>query len=206
MSRAILASFIGLVLLAPIILGAPLGHPVEQITVSVEALNLLVQNSETAFERRYTTLWRLAPDERPKGARRVTLESRFPSIKYLTYLVSELGYDGSAAFAAMARGHLPYLHAVDRRKARGANPDPVVHPRHPYIPASPGRRTTVGGGLTKEKVSRALAQRAWDDNTREGVFEVVYFRQSAKRVAAERGLKLTTVYQYSSRLRADLCA
>jgi len=245
MSRAILASFIGLILLAPILLGAPFGHPVEQITVSVEALNLLVQNSKTAFERRYTTLWRLAPDERPKGARRVTLESRFPSTKYVTHLVSKLGYDGSAAFATMVRGHLPWMCPVtDRRKGRGANPghdderndhpiatqlskdsddtpyseeklrlaiqesayQKITDPRHPYIPAAPSCRKTVGGGHKKEKMSQELARRRWDDNTRAAVFEIVYQRQSTKRVAAARGLRVENLYRYATSLRADLHA
>jgi hypothetical protein len=79
-------------------------------------------------------------------------------------------------------------------------------PIHPYVPASPSRRTKVGGTYHKEKVVRALEQRRWDDNVRAAVFEVVHSKQSAKRVAAQRGLKIATVYQYANRLREDLKA
>ena len=40
-------------------------------------------------------------EARPSGARRVQARTRFPSAGYLTYLVSELGYEPSAAIAAL---------------------------------------------------------------------------------------------------------
>jgi hypothetical protein len=182
-------------------------------------------------------MWRMTPDERPKGARRITLHSRFPSTADITYLVSTLGYDGSAAFATMVRGHLPWMYPTpDRRKSRAVDPEKelvkavgakidteyteealrqatrvatqegIADPQHPYIPAAPSCRKTVGGGFKKERVSQALARRRWDDNTRAAIFEIVYQRQSTKRVAAARGLRVETLYPYASSLRADLRA
>jgi hypothetical protein len=155
-------------------------------------------------------------EARPSGARRVQARTRFPSAGYLTYLVSELGYEPSAAIAALSRAHNPWTRLPDRRRANASNADEQIlrqkyeysslAPAHPYYPASPSRRTKVGGAYAKEKVLRALERRGWNDNTQAAIFEVVYYKQSATQVAAQRGLKLATVYQYSSRLREDLKA
>jgi len=154
-------------------------------------------------------------EPRPHGARRVKLHSNFPSAGDLHYLVSELGYDGSAAFAATAQGHQWWLRVSDRRHANGFSADQQTGqnhgysnfaPAHPYYPVSPARRTKVGGGLPKQDVVRALEQRGWDDNTRAAIFDVVYYKLSARQVAAQRGLKVATIYQYASRLRGDLRA
>src|SRR5258708_5273112 len=48
-------------------------------------------------------------EARPHGARRVRLQTRFPSLGFLTNLVRNLGYDGSAALAAMVQAHQPWL-------------------------------------------------------------------------------------------------
>jgi hypothetical protein len=155
-------------------------------------------------------------EARPNGARRVQARSRFPCADYLTYLVSELAYEPSAAIAALSHAHSPWTRLPDRRRANAFNADEQnggqkheyssFAPAHPYYPASPSRRTKVGGAYAKEKVLRALEQRGWNDNTQAAIFEVVYYKQSATQVAAQRGLKLATVYQYSSRLRQDLKA
>ena len=155
-------------------------------------------------------------EARPNGARCIQARTRFPETGYLTYLVSEVGYEPSAAIAALSRAHNPWTRLPDRRRANASNADEQIlgqnheyssfAPARPYYPASPSRRTKVGGAYPKEKVLRALARRGWNDNTQAAIFEVVYYKQSAKRVAAQRGLKLATVYQYSSRLREDLKA
>jgi hypothetical protein len=155
-------------------------------------------------------------EARPNGARRVQARTRFPWAGYLTYLVSELGYEPSAAIAALSHAHNPWTRLPDRRRANASNADEQIlgqkheyssfAPAHPYYPASPSRRTKVGGAYPKERVLRALARRGWNDNTQAAIFEVVYYKQSATQVAAQRGLKLATVYQYSSRLREDLKA
>ena len=111
-------------------------------------------------------------EPRPQGARQVRLQTRFPDTKFLTYQVEEFGYDGHAAFAAMVRAHQPWRRTVDRRRA------PTASVVHPYNPAAPGRRTKVGGGLTKEKVHQALAKKRWEPSMKEAVFEIVYRRRS----------------------------
>jgi hypothetical protein len=161
-------------------------------------------------------------EARPNGARRIQARTRFPSAGYLTYLVSELGYEPSAAIAALSRAHNPWTRVPDRRQANAFSADEQAAgqkqatgqkheyssfaPAHPYYPASPSSRTKVGGAYPKEKVVRALEQRGWNDNTQAAIFEVVYYKRSAKQVAAQRGLKIATIYQYASRLRGDLKA
>jgi hypothetical protein len=167
-------------------------------------------------------------EPRPHDARRVRLQSRFPSLGYLTYLVSELGYDGRAAFAAMVQAHQPWLPTVDRRRAKSIDVDAVVtkfgrgdesseptpkfnwskssklvSPR-PYIPAAPGRRTKVGGGLTNEQVRQALAKKRWNNEMKEAVFEIVYRRRSNLEVSNESGIPVETLYVYASRLRKEI--
>jgi hypothetical protein len=167
-------------------------------------------------------------EARPHGARRVPLQSRFPSLGYLTYLVSELGYDGRAAFAATTQAHQPWLRTVDRRRAKSIDVDAVVtkfgrgnesseltpkvnwskssklvSPR-PYIPAAPGRRTKVAGGLTNEQVRQALAKKRWDKRMKEAVFEIVYRRRSNLQVSNESGIPVETLYVYASRLRKEI--
>jgi len=167
-------------------------------------------------------------EPRPNKARWVRLQSRFPSLGYLTYLVSELGYDGSAAFAAMVQAHQPWMRTVDRRRANAIDVDDVVTkfgrgnesseliPKfnwskssklvspHPYIPAAPGRRTKLGGGLSKEQVRQALARKRWDSGMKQAVFEIVYSRRSTLEVSNELGIPVETLYVYASRLRRDI--
>jgi len=167
-------------------------------------------------------------EPRPYKARRVRLQSRFPSLGYLTYLVSQLGYDGHAAFAATVRAHKPWMRTVDRRRANSIEVDDVVtkfgpgnesseltpkvnwskssklaSPR-PYIPTAPGRRTKVGGGLTNEQVRQALAKKRWDERMKEAVFEIVYRRRSSLQVSSESGIPAETLYVYASRLRKEV--
>lgn len=154
-------------------------------------------------------------EPRPQGARRVRLQTRFPDIKFLTYLVEELGYDGNAAFAAMVQAHQPWLRSVDRRRAHPVDADPergtapraysrLVSVVHPYVPAAPGRRAKVGGGLTKEQVWQALGKKRWDKRMKEAVFEIVYRRRSNLQVSNESGIPVETLYVYASRLRREI--
>lgn len=145
-------------------------------------------------------------EPRPKGARRVRVRTNYPSADYLRYLVHELGYNGHAAYAAVVRGHLPWLHLADRRRTKEGKAQRGVgrHPEHPFIPAAPNGRLTRGGGFRKEQVTAAIEKHSWDDAHSTAVFEVVYMRRKPFLVAASLGLKLTTVYHYASRVRADL--
>lgn len=154
-------------------------------------------------------------EARPRGARRVRPQTRFPSLGYLTYLVRDLGYDGNAAFAATVQAHKPWLRTVDRRRAHPVDADPqkrtaprtysrIVSVVHPYVPAAPSRRLTTGGGLTKEQVQRELARRRWDNRTKNAVFEIVYLRRSPLQVSNESGIPVETLHVYASRLRQDI--
>ena len=154
-------------------------------------------------------------EARPHGARRVRLQTRFPSLGFLTYLVRDLGYDGSAAFAAMVQAHQPWLRSVDRRHAHpvDANPQagtvaheysPIVSVVHPYVPAAPPRRSKAGSGLTKEQVHKALARKRWDSEMKKAVFEIAYRRRSSLQVSNETGIPVEILYVYASRLRQDI--
>ena len=145
-----------------------------------------------------TPMW--TAHSRPSGARRVRVSSNLPSAARVKYLVHKLGYNGNAAFAAMIRGHLPWLQLSDRRKDGAVG----SHPEHPYVPPAPDQRTLRGGGYRREQVTAAIAKHRWDDRHTAAVFEVVYLRRKPFLVAASLGLKVTTVYQYSSRVRAAL--
>lgn len=155
--------------------------------------------------RRYRTSFR-APswkgEPRPK-LKKVPLRSNYPSSAYLTYLVHELAYNGHAAFAAVTRGHLPWMKIIDRGTL-GERDGAGTHPEHPYIPLAPQQRTTTGGGFRKEQVTAVIAKHRWDDKHASAVFEIVYMRRKPFLVAASLGLKTATVYQYCSRVRADL--
>lgn len=70
--------------------------------------------------RRHRTIGVDWGDARPFGARRQRLRSRFPSPSYLAYLITELGYDSDAAFAAFGRP-LKFLGRPDRRRTAVSN-------------------------------------------------------------------------------------
>lgn len=151
--------------------------------------------------------------ERPKGARIETLESSFPDTSYLMYLVSKLGYSRDAASAALTRAHNPWTRPVrDRRKASSQNADDqaeygpsdsvgIVSPEHPYRPASPSRRTRVGGGLTEEQVQNGLRKMRTDTQTKRALLEIVYRRRSTLQVSDEYNVPVEILYVYASRLR-----
>jgi hypothetical protein len=143
-------------------------------------------------------------EARPNHATRVKVRSNYPSTAYLIRLVSELGYNGHAAFSSTVHGHLPWLQLIDRRKCGAKNGG--THPEHPYIPVAPNQRTTTGAGYRKEQVTAAIGEHRWDDKHSMAVFEIVYLRRKPFLVAASLGLEVKTVYQYCSRVRADLRA
>lgn len=153
----------------------------------------------------------------PHGARAVRLHSNFPSAGYLARLVSEFGYEGSAAIAALSRAHEPWTRISDRRRANGgpdfnadAQANKPVHehssfnPAHPYYPMSPSRRTKVGGGLTEEQVQKGLERMRTDEQTKKALLEIVYRRRSTLQVADEFDRPAETLYRYATRLRGHI--
>jgi hypothetical protein len=156
-------------------------------------------------------------EPRPHGARAVRLRSNFPSAGYLARLVSEFGYEGSAAIAALSRAHEPWTRVSDRRRANGGpdfNADAQINrpvhehssfsPGHPYFPMSPSRRTKVGGGLTKEQVEKGLEKMRTDERTKKALLEIVYRRRSTLQVADEFDRPVETLYRYATRLRGHI--
>src|SRR4029077_1646843 len=128
-------------------------------------------------------------EPRPSGFRTVRLRTEFPSLDYLIRVCRDSGYPWSAAGAALPRAHAPWVHPwSDRRRSgctnlgeieREGNADSgaqrgyasqydsqqYIDPYHPYVPASPARRTKVGGGFTRLQVVEAIANHGWDDET-----------------------------------------
>ena len=157
--------------------------------------------------RRHQSIGVCSGEDRPHGARQVQLRTRFPSTLYLTYLVEDLGYDGSAAFAAMVQAHQPWQRSVDRRCGTGPlEYSPIVCVMHPYVPAAPSRRTHVGGGLPGERVLEGLRHMRTDSKTKAALVEIVYRRRSTLLVADEFGLAAENLYVYASRLRSHIRA
>lgn len=144
------------------------------------------------------------PDERPVGMRRVKLHSSFSAASFIDRLCRELGYPNAAAFASRTSGHKPWLHISDRRSAGKYKAMPLADPEHPYIPASPERRTQVGGGLTEERVHEALGRMRTDSTTKAALIEIVYRRRSTQKVAQQFQLSTAKLYVYASRLRRHI--
>jgi hypothetical protein len=138
-------------------------------------------------------------DEPPKRDT-VKVLSNYPSTAYLIRLVSELGYNGHAAFSSMIRGHLPWLQLIDRRK-KGAKYKIGVHPEHPYHPAAPNRRTAHGGGFSRAQVLASVARMRTSDDIRLACFEVVYRRRFPKTVAKAYGIGWEKLRTYATRVR-----
>jgi hypothetical protein len=138
-------------------------------------------------------------EERP-ARDTVKAHSNYPSTAYLIRLVSELGYNGHAAFSSMIRGHLPWLQLIDRRK-KGAKERIGVHPEHPYHPAAPNRRTAHGGGFSHAQVLASVARMRTSDDIRLACFEVVYRRRFPKIVAKEYGIGWEKLRTYATRVR-----
>ena len=156
-------------------------------------------------------------DERPFGARRVRVQSNFPDQIMVRRLCADLAYPKEAASALFIRAHAPWMTpSPDRRKnvCRGMNDtdegkeqrDSVAlpQPAHPYNPASPSRRTQVGGGWTEQRVLDGLRNMRTDPKTKTALVEIVYRNRGTLEVADEFGLKAENLSVYASRLRGHI--
>jgi hypothetical protein len=163
---------------------------------------------------------------RPSGYRAVQLRAKFPSLGYLIKLCRNFGYTWAAAGAALPRAHAPWAHPhSDKRRNRCASSGEIeregslsvapgyapeydthehVDPSHPYAPASPARRTKVGGGFTKLQIVEAIANHGWGTEESYALYEIFFKGKSTKEAANERGLSVATLYQYASTLRKDI--
>jgi hypothetical protein len=164
----------------------------------------------------------------PSGYRTVRLRTWFPSIGYLVKLCGDFGYTWGAAGAALSRGHAPWSHPhSDKRRNRCGGMDEIeregnidsgarrgyapqydsqeyIDPYHPYVPASPARRTKSGGGFTQLQAVEAIANHGWDTKTSYALFEIFFKGKSTKEAANERSLPIRTLYQYASIIRKDI--
>jgi hypothetical protein len=158
-------------------------------------------------------------DERPFGARSVRVQSNFPDQIMVRRLCADLAYPKDAASAFFMRAHAPWMTpSPDRRKnvCRGMDDtdegkkqrDSVAlpQPAHPYNPASPSRRTQVGGGWTEQRVLDGLRHMRTDPKAKAALVEIVYRRRSTLLVADEFGLKAENLYVCASRLRSHIRA
>jgi hypothetical protein len=179
-------------------------------------------NTERLIRRRLRITLRppvWSGDKRPFGARRVRVRSNFPSQILVKRLCEELAYPKDAASAFFIRAHAPWMTpSPDRRKNvcrsisdtdEGKKQRDYVtlpQPAHPYNPASPSRRTHVGGGLKEEQVRLGLTRMRTDDKTKTALFEIVYRKRSTLQVADEFGVAAENLYVYASRLRSHIRA
>jgi len=157
--------------------------------------------SRNSLRARLSTAPIYRGEPRPSLAATVHFESHFPSVGYLNRLVSELGYDRRAADAAIIRAHIPWTRPKSDRKKGGV---PYLDANHLYYPMSPQLHTTAGGVFRKERVTEAISRHRWDDKHSTAVFEVVYLRRKPFLVAASLGLRVSTVYNYCTRIRRNL--
>ncbi len=147
---------------------------------------------------------------RPSGATTVKLGIASVSYEKLTELVG-LGYPASAAFAVFGQNLLvsPDLRRagcgdMDNPKLGDQGTRIIRDPEHIYLPGAQGRRTKVGGGLTRERVARGLEKMRTQEVAKKALFEIVYRRKSTARVAERYGLPAKTLYVYASRLRKHI--
>lgn len=143
-------------------------------------------------------------EPRPQGAQRVRLHSQFPSTELLRHLVTDLGYDGAAAFSSVSR---PMNPKPDRRRlgcgeiADGQQWYNYQSIAQPILYIAAATRRTDQGYLSRESVLNAVARMRTNDKMRLAVMEVVYRRQSPTKVAKNRRLNLATLKKYSTRIR-----
>jgi hypothetical protein len=153
-------------------------------------------------------------EARPHGARCVRLRNRHPSLPYLTYLVSELGYDSDAAFAVLARSWGFHRGRPDRRRKKAVSGADRQAERQPsrdyqrfdygdnlYVPEGMGRRTLGGGGFTGKQVSQGLLKMRASSLVKGALNEIVYGRRSTLEVSNKTGIPVENLYVYASRLR-----
>jgi hypothetical protein len=137
------------------------------------------------------------------------LPTSFPSQAFLLYLVKDLAYPPESALACLCQGHIPLWRMRPDRRSRKTvvendlilGSSSLAQPHHPFVAASPTRRTLKGGGMSREQVRAAMQQMRLDKNTWGAMFEIVFQRQSTKDVAARRDLSVENLYVYASRVR-----
>lgn len=147
------------------------------------------------------------------------MRSNFPSQIMVKRLCADLAYPKDAASAFFMRAHAPWMNpSPDRRKNVCTSISDVddgkmqrdsvglPQPAHPYNPASPSRRTQVGGGVTQEQVQRGLQKMRTDDKVKRALVEIVYRQRSTLQVADEFALAAENLYVYASRLRNHIRA
>jgi hypothetical protein len=141
-------------------------------------------------------------ERRPYGAinKSKRFRSHYPSVKDLVHLCRDLGYDLTAAIAAVALSSSQFT--ADRRGGISDTSDPA----HPYIAASPTRRTLAGGGFTVEQATRKQRNHSWSLAMHEGVLDVVVKRRPPRDVAERRGLNYQTLKDNASRIRKEIRA
>ena len=156
-------------------------------------------------------------EPRPAGYRPTKLHMQFPTFGSLLKLCEKYGYPWSAASAALTRAHVPWVrpHSDKRKKVcpslngtdegeRQYASQEICDPAHPYVPAAPARRTTVGGGFTRVEVSEAIGRHGWDDKTNNAIFEIFFCGKSASEAAKVWGRNAGTLHQYCSAVRKSI--
>jgi hypothetical protein len=142
-------------------------------------------------------IWR--GEERPGDAVSAPIHSYFPAAGFAEYLTNVLAYPAQTVDALRAKGHLPWLFAPSDRRRN--NLGALSQPEHPYIAASPSRRTKTGGGLSEQRVLDGLQKMRTGFHVKAALVEIVYQRRSTRDVAREFNLPQKTLYQYATRLR-----
>lgn len=177
-------------------------------------LNIERRNRSRSHITLSTPCWH--GEERPLGARIITLKTKYPSLPYMIRLCGRYEYIWDAMAAAMSQAHAPHLHPVSDRRSYGifekgedddyegssAHRDNhgIVDPTHPYAPTSPSRRTTHGF-IPRVQVVNVIGNHGWDTQTTYALFDVFCKGKSPKEAADERGLHVTTLYKYADIIR-----
>jgi hypothetical protein len=171
-------------------------------------------------ERRHKIVRIIRGESRPEGYVTVELPARWPSTDYLAELVHEWGYCPSAAWSVP---YHPMPTSIDRRKARRTptideadsfsdkrhaelgnfskfqnTPDPM----HPYVPASPMRRTTTS--IAKRRSEKFLEEHDILGSMRDvhmafAVAKCITRGKSARVVANEEGLSFVALHRALAR-------
>jgi hypothetical protein len=170
--------------------------------------------------RRHRTIGVSWADSRPRYARSRPLRSRFPSVGFLHHLVSDLGYDKDAAFAALAQPRKMHGRPDRRRKkAVGGADEQAERQREQkttrdyqrldygfnlYVPGALSRRTLTGGGFTRKQVSQGLLKMRTNSLMKAALNEIVYRHRSTLEVSNKTGIPVENLYVYASRLREHI--
>lgn len=174
-------------------------------------------------ERRNVTRRVVRGEPRPEGYATVELPARWPSTDYLAELVHEWGYCPSAAWSVP---HHEMPTSIDRRQARCfssldeieamsekrlakecketkyANFAKTPDPLHPYIPASPMRRTMTS--IAKRRSKKFLEENdilktIRDVHMQLAVGKCITTGKSSRAVALEEGLSFVALHRALAR-------